>query len=132
MAFGRAFPAVLAGLGVFVCAHSSAFGADLTAAEDRFVKSCGTCHTTDAAAPPRQGPHLEGVIGRKSASVEGFKYSDALRALNTVWDAETLDRWITNAAKMAPGTTMNYRQRNPERRELVIMYLMHLSQQTEN
>ena len=44
-----------------------------------------------------------------------------------MWDATTLDEWITNAQAAHPGTFMNYRQANAEKRKRVIEYLKSLS-----
>jgi|GEM_PF-979017 len=121
------------GLVIGLIGMASASGnVDMAAASEQFKKSCGTCHTTDASAPPRQGPNLSQVIGRPSASLPDFEYSTALRDLKIIWSPETLDQWITNAAKMAPGTTMFYRQRNADRRALIIAYLVKSAEEKLN
>lgn len=97
--------------------------AETSPEEKQFRKSCGTCHVAVEEGPKRAGPNLWGVIGRAAGQVEGFKYSDALRSADIVWDEATLDQWITNAGKMVPGTTMMYRQRSAEKREKIIAYL---------
>jgi|SRR5919108_1735801 cytochrome c len=98
---------------------------DLTAAEAQFKKSCGTCHTTVADAPARQGPNLFGVIDRKAGSMPGFKYSAPFIAggADIVWDEATLDRWLTDPQSLIPGTFMVYKQADPDKRRLVIEYL---------
>lgn len=102
----------------FVSAH-----ADVSAEEIQFKKSCGTCHVAVADGPKRQGPNLWNVFGRPAGILDGFTFSGALKATDIVWDEETLDRWITNAGKMVPGTTMRYRQRSAEKRQNIIAYL---------
>jgi cytochrome c len=102
----------------------------LGAAEAQFHKSCGTCHTVEANAPPRQGPNLRDVIGRKAGTLAGFSYSDALKAAGAgglVWNEQNLDRWITDAGRFIPGVNMMYRQADPGKRRLVIEYLKSLS-----
>ena len=42
---------------------------------DLFKQQCATCHSLNAADPPRQGPVLAGVYGRKPGSLAGFRYS---------------------------------------------------------
>lgn len=104
---------------------------DLAAAEAQFHKSCGTCHTVEANAPPRQGPSLHGVIGRKAASLPGFAYSDALKNAGSkglVWTPDKIDQWITDAGKFIPGVNMMYHQADPAKRRLVIQYLESVSQ----
>jgi cytochrome c len=103
---------------------------DLAAAETQFHKSCGTCHTAEANAPPRQGPNLRGVVGRKAGTLSGFAYSDALKAAGRsglVWTPDAIDKWITDAGKFIPGVNMMYRQADPAKRHLVIKYLESVS-----
>ena len=100
-------------------------GVDPAAAEAQFKKSCGTCHTVDPNAPPRQGPNLFGVVGRPAGSLAGFKYSPAFLAGKDgiVWDEANIDRWITDPQAMIPGVVMLYKQADPEKRHLVIEFL---------
>ena len=42
---------------------------------DLFKQQCATCHSLNAHDPPRQGPVLAGVYGRKPGSLAGFHYS---------------------------------------------------------
>src|SRR5262245_30972277 len=88
-------------IGAQTMGWSHAHAAD-PAAEAQFKKSCGTCHSVDPAAAPRQGPNLFGVIGRPAGTLEGFAYSPAFAAGKggLVWDATTLDRWITDPQAM--------------------------------
>jgi cytochrome c len=95
-------------------------------AEEQFKKACGICHSVDLNAPARQGPHLWGIYGRAAGQTPGFKYSDALAKAELVWNEETLDRWLTNSGQLVPGTTMMYRQRDPEKRQQIISYLKTL------
>jgi cytochrome c len=107
---------------------ASAVGAvDDDAGKRQFVTSCGTCHTTDPAAGHRQGPNLAGVLGRKAATANGFRYSSALTSSALVWDETTLDHWIEDAQGMLPGTNMLYRQRDPDKRKAIISYLRSLT-----
>ncbi|MGI9406594.1 MAG: c-type cytochrome [Hyphomicrobiaceae bacterium] len=103
---------------------------DLTAAEKQFKRSCGTCHTVEPGAPARQGPDLATVFGRRAGTLENFKkYSDALKVAGEngmTWTDATLDPWIENAGKFIPKTNMPYRQRNAEKRALIIAYLKSL------
>lgn len=104
----------------------AAGAAENDTAKRQFVTSCGTCHTAEPGAPHRQGPNLAGVVGRKAATIDGFKYSGVLAASALVWDEPTLDRWIEDASAMLPGTSMAYRQRDPDKRKAVIDYLKSL------
>ena len=76
-----------------------------------------------ASAPPRQGPHLQGVIGRKAGSVEGFKYSAGYADAGITWTPETLDPYLTNPQAVIAGSNMAYRQANAATRGTIIDYL---------
>ena len=101
--------------------------ADDDANKAQFVTSCGVCHAVERGAPARQGPNLLGVYGRKTAAVDGFAYSAALKSADWVWDEDRLNQWIENAQTMRPGAIMNYRQADPAKRAKVIAYLKTLS-----
>ncbi|WP_234705801.1 c-type cytochrome [Sinorhizobium meliloti] len=60
-----------------------------------FRQRCGSCHSIEAGQN-RTGPSLAGVNGRMAGSVEGVRYSPALRDSNVVWNAETLVRFLAN------------------------------------
>jgi cytochrome c len=106
---------------------SQAWAQSSDVGKTQFLTSCGVCHSTDAGAPNRQGPNLGGVYGRKVGQIDNFKYSDALKNGDWIWNDTTLDSWLENSQEAHPGTVMNYRQANPEKRQIVIDYLKSLS-----
>ena len=108
-------------------AGGSARAVDLAVAEKQFLTSCGVCHTAGAGGQHRQGPNLHGMFGRPAGSVDDFEYSEALRGGGWTWTEATLDPWLENAQAARPGTTMNYRQRDPGKRALIIEFLKSLS-----
>jgi cytochrome c len=91
----------------------------------QFTKSCGTCHTVDPKAPPRQGPNLHKVVGRPAGTMKGFKYSPAFvkAAPGITWTADMIDKWITDPQQVIPGAVMLYHQSDPDKRQLIIGYL---------
>lgn len=93
---------------------------DATRGAALYQQRCGACHSLDAN---RVGPMHRGIYGRKAGGVEGFQYSAALRKLQVVWNAETLDRWLTNPPAMAPGTAMGVRVPQGQDRADIIVYL---------
>jgi cytochrome c len=116
------------GLGLFLCAMPAGTRAqDMADAERQFRQACSACHAALAGAPNRQGPNLHDAFGRHAGTLEGFSYSNALKASGLVWDEATLDSWLTDSQKMQPGTLMAYRQRDPVKRQLVISYLKNLT-----
>lgn len=72
-----------------------------------FEHRCRSCHADDRAAKS-YGPSLIGVVGRKAASIEGFAYSDAMKASNIVWTEDALRSWIADNQGMLPGTGMKH------------------------
>jgi len=91
--------------------------------ETLFRNQCGTCHTLDASEPPRQGPTLSGVIGRRAGSVPGFAYSAGFAQADFIWDAARLDAWLARPQAVIAGAVMPYAQPNPAIRSAIISYL---------
>jgi cytochrome c len=58
-------------------------------------EQCAACHSFEPGHN-ETGPHLKGLIGRKTASVEDFIYSPAMRRANVAWTPETLDAYLTD------------------------------------
>jgi cytochrome c len=85
-------------------AASSAVAADVEAGKKDF-KKCALCHTTEAGKN-KVGPSLFGVVGRKSATLENFDYSEAMKKFDHVWDEETLDKYLADPREVVPGTRM--------------------------
>lgn len=95
---------------------------DLEAAEQLYKRRCGACHSLEHN---RVGPRHENVFGSAAGSISDFRYSRALQNLDIVWDEETLDVWLQNPPKFAPGTFMGFSLRRIEEREVIIQYLKH-------
>ena len=62
----------------------SAQAADLKKGEKVF-KKCGACHAVGEGAKNKVGPQLNGIIGRKAGSLEGFKFSKAMAESGITW-----------------------------------------------
>lgn len=68
---------------------------------------CATCHSTEAGKN-RAGPSLAAVVGRKAASIEGFAYSDAMKASGITWSEAKIYQFIENPARVVPDTQMYF------------------------
>ena len=91
--------------------------------------ACAACHRFRAEEGTLVGPHLQGVFGRKAASIEGFNYSPALRASGLVWTPKSLEAWLANPAGFVEGTTMPFTgYRSAEDRRDLIAYLLRATQ----
>ena len=85
----------------------SAMAQDAAAGEKVFIK-CKACHQIGEGAKNAVGPVLNGVIGRKSGSVEGYNYSDANKGSGLTWDEATFKEYIKDPKAKVPGTKMAF------------------------
>jgi nitrite reductase (NO-forming) len=70
-------------------------------------RKCQACHSLE---PGKNilGPSLAGIIGRKTGSEPGYNYSPAMKQANFVWDAKTLDAYLSDPQKVVPGNKMPF------------------------
>lgn len=95
---------VLATIALFGLTSNAAFSADLKKGAKVF-KKCRACHVVDKEKN-KVGPHLVGLFGRKSGTVEKFKYSKAMKEAGIEWSADTLSEYLKKPKKFVPGTKM--------------------------
>ena len=70
-------------------------------------RACVACHTLSEKDAQRAGPTLAGLYGRRIASLPGYRFSDALKAMNIVWTAETVSKLFELGPNTyTPGTKM--------------------------
>ena len=91
-----------------VIGGSGALAAGDAEAGKQVFKKCHACHNVGETAKNAVGPVLNGVIGRKAGSVEGYNYSDANKGSGITWDVATLDVYLTNPKAKVPGTKMAF------------------------
>jgi cytochrome c len=87
---------------------------------EMLYEGCQDCHSVDKNDV---GPRHRGVYGRKAGSLPDYRYSDALKNANFVWDDQSLDQWLTDPQKFVPGSKMFYHLDQAQDRADVIEYL---------
>ena len=92
--------ALLASVGA-ACAQDAAAG-------EQVFKKCHVCHNIGEGAKNMVGPELNGVVGRKAGTVEGYNYSDANKGSGLTWDEATLTIYLKNPKAEVPGTKMTF------------------------
>lgn len=105
--------------------------AALLARGEKVFAKCKACHAVGEGAKNKIGPHLNGVLGRRAGSVEGFRYSKAMAARGEeglAWTPETLDAFLAAPKKFIPGTRMSFAGlAEPGDRAALITYLRRYS-----
>jgi cytochrome c len=70
-------------------------------------QACAACHTLTPDGGNRAGPTLHGIFGRPIATAPGYNYSEGLKRLDIVWNAETIAKLFEiGPAQYTPGTKM--------------------------
>jgi cytochrome c len=108
--------------GIFLAAllAGSAAGGDAERGKILY-QACIACHSE---RPDALGPSLKGVVGRKSAVLEDFRYSNPMKRANLVWDEENLRAYIVDPQAKVKGNRMPYGGlTNPDDIDDVIAYL---------
>ncbi len=90
---------------VFAVSPAAADG-DVAAGEKIFTSKCKVCHQIGPGAKNFVGPDLNGVIGRKAGSEEGYSYSDAMKGSGLTWDEATFKEYIKDPKAKVPGIKM--------------------------
>ncbi|WP_293884204.1 cytochrome c family protein [Sphingomonas sp.] len=94
-----------------------------SAAGGAVFAQCMACHVTEAGVN-RMGPSLHAVVGRKAGSIDGFRYSPAMKASGVTWSEAKLFEYLEAPRRVVPGTTMGFAGlANPQQRADVIAYL---------
>jgi cytochrome c len=85
-------------------AANAASAADAAHGKQVF-QTCAACHSEK---PDAIGPSLRGVYGRKSGSIEDFRYSNAMMRANLTWDDANLRDYIKDPQAKVKGNRMPF------------------------
>ena len=89
----------------FLAVHvTTANAADVEHGKELF-KARAACHNDQ---PGALGPSLKGVVGRKAAALDNFRYSGPMLRANLVWTPENLHDYIANPQGKVKGNRMPY------------------------
>jgi len=97
---------VVIGMIIIILTVSIANTADPVKGKKVF-KKCVACHSLQEGKN-KIGPSLYNLLGRKAGSVEGYKYSKAMKNSDVVWDEESLDKFLTKPRKFIKKTKMSF------------------------
>jgi cytochrome c len=111
------------GLAAALASGTPAMAANLDHGKQVF-QACAACHTEK---PDALGPSLKGVVGRKAAALEDFRYSGPMRRANLVWDEATLRQFLADPQAKVSGTRMPFGGlSDPKDLDDVVAYLQTL------
>lgn len=80
---------------------------DIERGGDVFDTQCAECHSVKAGKN-KKGPSLFASIGRKSASVPDFVYSDALKQSGITWTPDKIEAYLAAPKTVVPGGKMKF------------------------
>src|SRR6185503_3447775 len=83
---------------------ASALAADANHGKELFL-ACAACHTEKADA---LGPSLKGIVGRKAASLDNFRYSPAMQRSNITWTEANLRDYLMDPQGKVKGNRMPF------------------------
>jgi len=117
----------VAGVVALAALSGQAMAADASKGKALF-ETCAKCHSITAESDSTLvGPTLRGIVGRKSASIEDFRYSTAMRAANLTWDEANLKEYITDPQAKVKGNRMALKSTfEPAEIDDIIAYLRTL------
>ena len=98
--------------------------ADVAAGEQQ-LKKCTACHTLDKGGKNGVGPNQWGLVGSNFGHMDGYAYSDAIKAKHSEkWTEQALSEFLANPKKYIPGNKMSFAgMKKPEDRANLIAYL---------
>jgi len=96
---------------------------DAAAGEKTFLV-CRACHQIGPNAKIAIGPVLNGIVGRKAGTYEGYTYSPANKESGIVWTPEELEKYLESPQTVVPHTKMIFPGlKDAQKRKDVIAFL---------
>ncbi|CAE7455104.1 unnamed protein product [Symbiodinium microadriaticum] len=99
---------------------------------ERVFKKCKACHQVGEGAKHGIGPMLNGIMGKQVGTLEGFKYSKAMREAGEegmTWTEENMSAYLEKPRKFIPKNRMTFAGLKKEKdRDNVIAYLKQYSE----
>lgn len=73
----------------------------------KVFKKCAICHSLDEGKN-KVGPSLHGMFGRAAGSLEGFRFSNAMKDSGIVWNDETVAAYLKDPRGYIPKNKMAF------------------------
>jgi len=86
----------------------------------KVFNKCKACHFLDKEKN-KVGPHLVGIIGRAAGSVDGFKYSDAMKDSGITWGEAEILAYVEKPKDYIPGNKMVFPGLKKEKDRLALI-----------
>lgn len=83
-----------------------AFAQDISAGKILY-QECAACHSINPGEN-QVGPSLSGIDGRRAGTLEGFRYSNAMKKSGITWNVESLNQFIADPQALVSGGRMPY------------------------
>lgn len=115
-------------LGLVLLSNSGSLYAavDINNGKNLFNQECAECHSIKEGKN-KKGPSLWNILGRKSAQIADFNYSDNMRSSQIIWTADQISAYMEHPKKVVPSGKMKYDGLdNPKDRADLIEFLSSL------
>jgi len=92
-------------------------------------RACAVCHSLEPGDNSRAGPTLNGIFGRPIATEPGYAFSPALRALDIIWNPQTVAELFEHGPEAyTPGSRMpEQRLTDPQDRAALTDFLRRVA-----
>ena len=97
---------------------------------EKVFKKCAACHLVNKGGENKIGPALYGIIGRKVASKEDYKYSKAMASYDKNWTFEEMNGYLKKPQSYIKGTKMAFAGLRKEKDRASV--LLYLNQNSDN